>query len=90
MEEQGVFVCFVDVPNSQIELIEPIDETSPIAGFLKTNPEGGQHHMCFEVEDLLARAMRWLKKARAFWASRALARMARRLFSSILKIWAAC
>jgi methylmalonyl-CoA/ethylmalonyl-CoA epimerase len=54
MEEQGVFVCFVDVPNSQIELIEPIDETSPIAGFLKTNPEGGQHHVCFEVEDLLA------------------------------------
>ena len=54
MEEQGVFVCFVDVPNSQIELIEPIDETSPIGGFLKTNPEGGQHHVCFEVEDLLA------------------------------------
>jgi methylmalonyl-CoA/ethylmalonyl-CoA epimerase len=54
MEEQGVFVCFVDVPNSQIELIEPIDETSPIAGFLKANPEGGQHHVCFEVEDLLA------------------------------------
>jgi methylmalonyl-CoA/ethylmalonyl-CoA epimerase len=54
MEEQGVWVCFVDVPNSQIELIEPIDETSPIAGFLKTNPEGGQHHVCFEVDDLLA------------------------------------
>ena len=54
MEEQGVWVCFVDVPNSQIELIEPIDETSPIAGFLKANPEGGQHHVCFEVDDLLA------------------------------------
>ena len=54
MEGQGVWVCFVDVPNSQIELIEPIDETSPIAGFLKTNPEGGQHHVCFEVDDLLA------------------------------------
>ncbi|MBL6761837.1 MAG: methylmalonyl-CoA epimerase [PS1 clade bacterium] len=54
MEEQGVWVCFVDVLNSQIELIEPIDEKSPIAGFLKKNPEGGQHHICFEVDDLLA------------------------------------
>ena len=54
MEEQGVWVCFVDVPNSQIELIEPIDETSPIAGFLKNNPAGGQHHICFEVDDLYA------------------------------------
>ena len=54
MEEQGVWVCFVDVPNSQIELIEPIDEKSPIAGFLKNNLEGGQHHICFEVDDLLA------------------------------------
>ncbi len=54
MEEQGVWVCFVDVPNSQIELIEPIDETSTITGFLKTNPLGGQHHICFEVDDLLA------------------------------------
>ena len=54
MEEQGVYVCFVDVPNSQIELIEPIDEKSPIAGFLKNNPAGGQHHICFEVDDLHA------------------------------------
>ena len=54
MEEQGVYVCFVDVPNSQIELIEPIDEKSPIAGFLKNNPEGGQHYICFEVDDLYA------------------------------------
>jgi methylmalonyl-CoA/ethylmalonyl-CoA epimerase len=53
MQEQGVWVCFVDVPNSQIELIEPIDDTSPIAGFLKNNPLGGQHHVCFEVDDLL-------------------------------------
>ena len=54
MEEQGVWVCFVDVPNSQIELIEPIDESSAITGFLKNNPLGGQHHVCFEVDDLLA------------------------------------
>ena len=49
---QGVWVCFVNVENSQIELIEPYDETSPIAGFLKNNPAGGQHHVCYEVEDI--------------------------------------
>jgi len=54
MEEQGVWVCFVDLPNSQIELIEPIDETSTITNFLKQNPAGGQHHVCYEVDDLLA------------------------------------
>ncbi len=54
MQEQGVWVCFVDVDNAQIELIEPIDETSTITGFLKNNPVGGQHHVCFEVDDLPA------------------------------------
>ncbi|MGC6512430.1 MAG: methylmalonyl-CoA epimerase [Parvibaculales bacterium] len=54
MEEQGVWVCFVDLPNSQIELIEPIDETSTITNFLKQNPAGGQHHVCYEVDDLIA------------------------------------
>ena len=49
---QGVKVCFVDAPNTQIELIEPYDETSPIAGYLKKNPAGGQHHVCFEVPDI--------------------------------------
>ena len=41
MQEQGVWVCFVNLPNSQIELIEPIDETSPITAFLAKNPKGG-------------------------------------------------
>ncbi len=49
---QGVKVCFVDLPNAQIELIEPFDDTSPIIGFLAKNPKGGQHHVCFEVEDI--------------------------------------
>ena len=53
MDEQGVWVCFVDLPNSQIELIEPIDDTSPVTGFLKQNPAGGQHHICFEVDDII-------------------------------------
>ena len=51
---QGVRVCFVDAPNTQIELIEPYDDASPIAGFLKKNPAGGQHHVCFEVPEIHA------------------------------------
>lgn len=53
MPEQGVWVCFVDLPNSQIELIEPYDDKSPIKGFLAKNPAGGQHHVCFEVDDII-------------------------------------
>jgi len=49
---QGVKVCFIDAPNTQIELIEPYDDASPIAGFLAKNPAGGQHHLCFEVADI--------------------------------------
>ena len=51
---QGVRVCFIDAPNTQIELIEPYDDASPIAGFLRKNPAGGQHHVCFEVPDIQA------------------------------------
>lgn len=49
---QGVRVCFIDAPNTQVELIQPYDESSPIAGFLRRNPAGGQHHVCFEVPDI--------------------------------------
>ncbi len=49
---QGVRVCFVDTPNTQIELIEPLGEASPIHGFLAKNPAGGQHHVCYEVPDI--------------------------------------
>ena len=52
MPEQGVRVCFVNLPNSQIELIEPLNDASPIANFIKKNPSGGQHHVCFEVADI--------------------------------------
>lgn len=52
MKEQGVWVCFVNLPNSQIELIEPYGENSPLVNFLKQNPKGGQHHVCFEVADI--------------------------------------
>jgi methylmalonyl-CoA/ethylmalonyl-CoA epimerase len=49
---QGVRVCFVDTPNSQIELLEPLGADSPIVKFLAKNPQGGQHHVCFEVPDI--------------------------------------
>ncbi len=59
LPEQGVRVCFVDVENSQIELIEPLGADSPVHGFLAKNPKGGQHHVCFEVADILA-ARDWM------------------------------
>jgi len=49
---QGVQVCFVDLPNAQIELIEPLGAESPMRAFLEKNPLGGQHHVCFEVPDI--------------------------------------
>jgi methylmalonyl-CoA/ethylmalonyl-CoA epimerase len=54
LPEQGVWVAFVDLPNSQIELIEPLGEDSPLKSFLEKNPKGGQHHVCFEVPDIIA------------------------------------
>ncbi|MGE0595170.1 MAG: methylmalonyl-CoA epimerase [Hyphomonadaceae bacterium] len=51
---QGVKFAFVNVDNSQIELIEPLGEDSPIKNFLQKNPQGGQHHVCFEVADIYA------------------------------------
>ena len=62
MPEQGVKVCFVDTPDggTQIELIEPLSEASPIHGFLAKNPLGGQHHVCFEVPDIAA-AREWFE-----------------------------
>jgi methylmalonyl-CoA/ethylmalonyl-CoA epimerase len=57
---QGVRVCFVETPNSQIELIEPLGPDSPIVNFLEKNPAGGQHHVCFEVPDIAA-ARTWFE-----------------------------
>ena len=51
--EQGVRMVFVNLPNTKIELMEPLDETSPIAGFLARNAAGGIHHICYEVADIL-------------------------------------
>lgn len=51
---QGVTYAFVDLPSGQVELIEPYGDSSPILKFLEKNPKGGQHHICFEVEDIHA------------------------------------
>jgi methylmalonyl-CoA/ethylmalonyl-CoA epimerase len=50
----GVTVVFVELPNTKIELLHPLGDASPIASFLERNPSGGMHHLCFEVEDILA------------------------------------
>jgi methylmalonyl-CoA/ethylmalonyl-CoA epimerase len=66
MPAQGVRVCFVETPGhegtvgTQIELIEPLGENSPLAGFLAKNPQGGQHHLCYEVPDIMA-AKSWFE-----------------------------
>ena len=53
-EHLGVRVAFVTVENSQIELLEPFGADSPVHKFLERNPKGGQHHLCFEVADIIA------------------------------------
>ena len=54
LPEHGVTVVFVDVANTRIELLQPLGETSPIAAFLSRNPDGGMHHLCYEVDDIRA------------------------------------
>ena len=54
LPEHGVTGGFIDTGNSKIELLEPLGEDSPIARFLDRNPDGGMHHLCFEVEDIIA------------------------------------
>ena len=50
----GVTVVFIELPNTKIELLEPLGAASPIAKFLERNPDGGMHHICYEVDDILA------------------------------------
>ncbi|MGD0642860.1 MAG: methylmalonyl-CoA epimerase [Roseiarcus sp.] len=64
LPEHGVRVVFVELPNTKVELLQPLGENSPIAKFLQKNPDGGMHHLCFEVDDILA-ARDQLKQAGA-------------------------
>ena len=52
--DHGVTVVFIELPNTKIELLEPLGENSPIKAFLEKNPAGGIHHVCYEVEDIMA------------------------------------
>ena len=60
----GVTVVFVELPNTKIELLQPLGADSPVRGFLDKNPAGGMHHVCYEVEDIIA-ARDWLRAAGA-------------------------
>lgn len=52
--EHGVTTVFVELSNTKIELLEPLGQNSPIARFLQKNPAGGIHHLCYEVDDIIA------------------------------------
>src|SRR5215212_4139188 len=52
--QHGVTTVFITLPNTKIELLEPLGAESPIAKFLERNPDGGIHHLCYEVEDIRA------------------------------------
>ncbi len=52
--DHGVTVVFIELPNTKIELLYPLGDNSPITGFLEKNPSGGIHHVCYEVDDILA------------------------------------
>lgn len=52
--EHGVTTVFIELPNTKIELLEPLGADSPIAKFLERNPDGGMHHICYEVDDIIA------------------------------------
>jgi len=54
LPEHGVITVFVTLPNTKIEFIQPLGDSSPIAKFLERNPDGGIHHICYEVDDILA------------------------------------
>jgi methylmalonyl-CoA/ethylmalonyl-CoA epimerase len=54
LPEHGVRVIFVELPNTKVELLEPLGDNSPIAAFLAKNTSGGMHHICYEVDDIFA------------------------------------
>ena len=54
LPEHGVRIVFVTQPNSKVELMEPLGQSSPISAFLARNPDGGMHHICYEVSDIRA------------------------------------
>ncbi len=91
LPEHGVTTVFVTLPNTKLELLHPLGEGSPIAGFLARNPAGGIHHLCYEVADIAAARDQLWRTADGCWAtaSRVRAPTASRCSSSIPRIfWA--
>jgi methylmalonyl-CoA/ethylmalonyl-CoA epimerase len=62
LPEHGVTTVFVNLPNTKIELLEPLGADSPIAKFLERNPDGGMHHVCYEVDDIRVARDRLVKQ----------------------------
>ncbi|WP_417767806.1 methylmalonyl-CoA epimerase [Stappia sp.] len=60
--DHGVTVVFIELPNTKVELLEALGENSPIKAFMERNPSGGVHHVCYEVEDILAARDRLIEK----------------------------
>ncbi|MDQ2095662.1 methylmalonyl-CoA epimerase [Rhodalgimonas zhirmunskyi] len=60
--DHGVTVVFIELPNTKIELLYPLGDNSPITGFLEKNPSGGIHHICYEVDDILAARDKLMEK----------------------------
>ena len=61
LPEHGVTVVFISLPNTKIELLEPLGSDSPVAKFLEKNPDGGMHHVCYEVDNIVAARDRLVK-----------------------------
>jgi methylmalonyl-CoA/ethylmalonyl-CoA epimerase len=68
--EHGVSVIFIELPNTKIELLEPLGDKSPISNFLDKNPKGGIHHICYEVENILKSRDRLLEKGATILGSK--------------------
>jgi len=83
--DHGVRVVFVELPNTKIELLDPLDENSPINGFLAKNASGGIHHLCFEVDDIRA-AQRRARQAGCVFAPQRLLRHVDRVGAKIKHI----
>ena len=90
LPEHGVTVVFVELPNTRIELLEPLGPASPVRGFLDRNPAGGMHHLCYEVDDIIASRDRLRAEAHGFsaTASRGPGRTASRCCSCTRRIFA--
>ncbi|GIS41511.1 MAG: hypothetical protein Ct9H90mP13_13570 [Pseudomonadota bacterium] len=69
MPEHGVTTVFIELPNTKIELLEPLGDDSPIQNYLLKNPKGGMHHICYEVDDIYASRDKLIADGAKFWVA---------------------